>query len=399
MAVNASNDVLIGYSRFSAFQYASGNYSFRFATDPLNTLRADTVLKAGEGTYLNTGNSKLNRWGDYSSTVVDPVDDTTLWTIQEYAASDNRWGTWWGRVEPDLSALRIALARPADGITYPSNPTVTLTATRLDTNVTFTLVEFYADDSKIGQATAEPFTTTWVNATDGPHALVAIATDSLGGLAMSSVVTIFVGDRGSPVGTWEAKISGPAKGNAVVIFGDDFSISGYGMTLGTFGLFTISGAWSFNTRQQIAGSYIEWLDGSDIFSGSFVGKAAGGRKVSVQVTSESVPKALRLKGKPLATVPDLRGNWLATVKAAGALTMETYELTPSATLTNVLDLTGQTSSGTLTGAVLVNSRGQLNVSTEGAAERSLAGKAKAATSLSLKGQDEAGQRVTVKATR
>ena len=39
------------------------------------------------------------RWGDYSATVVDPEDDTTFWTIQEYAVEDegpdpddDRWG-------------------------------------------------------------------------------------------------------------------------------------------------------------------------------------------------------------------------------------------------------------------------------------------------------------------
>ncbi|MCP4285632.1 MAG: hypothetical protein GY792_14440, partial [Gammaproteobacteria bacterium] len=47
-----------------------------------------------------------NRWGDYSATAIDPVDDLTFWTLQEYAGTnvgggvnDGRWGTWWCRAQ------------------------------------------------------------------------------------------------------------------------------------------------------------------------------------------------------------------------------------------------------------------------------------------------------------
>src|SRR6185503_12605831 len=75
IGVNANNDVLIGYSRFSASQYASANYAFRYAADSLNSLRADTLLKGGEGIYVKTFGGDENRWGDYSATVVDPLND------------------------------------------------------------------------------------------------------------------------------------------------------------------------------------------------------------------------------------------------------------------------------------------------------------------------------------
>ncbi|MFQ5965394.1 MAG: BACON domain-containing protein, partial [Candidatus Scalinduaceae bacterium] len=106
IAVNKNDDVLIGYSRFSANQFASGNYSFRSGTDPANIMRDDAVLKAGEDTYIKDVGSGRVRWGDYSNTVVDPVNDIDMWTIQEYAAtdvgptaSDDRWGTWWGLIK------------------------------------------------------------------------------------------------------------------------------------------------------------------------------------------------------------------------------------------------------------------------------------------------------------
>src|SRR6266540_5355472 len=52
-----------------------------FRQDPPNTLRADTVLKASEAPYANTVDfvGVRVRWGDYSHTTVDPLNDTDLW--------------------------------------------------------------------------------------------------------------------------------------------------------------------------------------------------------------------------------------------------------------------------------------------------------------------------------
>ncbi len=102
IAVNNNKDVLIGYSRFSSQQYASANYSFRAGTDALNTLRDPATLRAGAGVYFKTFGGTRNRWGDYSNTVVDPLNDLDMWTVQEHAAAVSggvsRWGTWWGRI-------------------------------------------------------------------------------------------------------------------------------------------------------------------------------------------------------------------------------------------------------------------------------------------------------------
>jgi hypothetical protein len=138
IAVNANNDALVGYSRFSASQYASANYSFRYGTDPIDTLRADTVMKAGQAAYYKDFGTGDNRWGDYSATVVDPVNDLDMWTMQEYAGTNNTWGTWWGTVSPisgvssptpTATPTPSASATPTATPTATSTPTPTLTAT------------------------------------------------------------------------------------------------------------------------------------------------------------------------------------------------------------------------------------------------------------------------------
>jgi len=105
IAVNSQNDVLLGYSSFSASQFASAGYSFRATADAAGTLRDSVLLKAGEATYFKTFSGTDNRWGDFSATVVDPVNDLDFWTIQEYASGPHfsppdygRWGTWWGKI-------------------------------------------------------------------------------------------------------------------------------------------------------------------------------------------------------------------------------------------------------------------------------------------------------------
>jgi hypothetical protein len=97
LAVNKYGDVLVGYSVFGRTIYPSAGYSFRKGLDARNSMRAPVILKSGTGAYSNA------RWGDYSSTVVDPSNDIDLWTMQQYSntAVDNSlsgWGLWWGRI-------------------------------------------------------------------------------------------------------------------------------------------------------------------------------------------------------------------------------------------------------------------------------------------------------------
>jgi MYXO-CTERM domain-containing protein len=109
LAVNQYNDVLVGYSSFSASQYASADYAVHVNFDAANTMRDDTVYKAGLAPYFRDGGTGDNRWGLYSSTAVDPEDDATMWTLQEYAASpSNTWGTWWGKLGPYCSTVTCA---------------------------------------------------------------------------------------------------------------------------------------------------------------------------------------------------------------------------------------------------------------------------------------------------
>ena len=132
IAVNQLNDAVIGCARFSASNYASAYFALRSYNDATNTFQTPMLLKAGDATFARS--SPPLRWGDHTSTVVDPVNDLDFWTIQEYATSTNsqsRWGTWWGKVVGafvDLSLTKTASLSPA---IVGSNLTYTITVTNL----------------------------------------------------------------------------------------------------------------------------------------------------------------------------------------------------------------------------------------------------------------------------
>ena len=52
----------------------------RTPADPLGTMETELVYVAGTGSQPDTS----NRWGDYSSMRIDPVDNCTFWYTTEY---------------------------------------------------------------------------------------------------------------------------------------------------------------------------------------------------------------------------------------------------------------------------------------------------------------------------
>src|SRR5207253_761264 len=119
IAVSRQEDVLIGYSRFCSGGFADTAYSFRNNADLPNSLQDELPLKAAEGPYSKDFGTGDVRWGDYSNSAVDPLDDLGLWTIQEYAASGSdpqgTWGTWWGAIPPPGNLARLQIVTVPGG--------------------------------------------------------------------------------------------------------------------------------------------------------------------------------------------------------------------------------------------------------------------------------------------
>jgi hypothetical protein len=55
-------------------------------------MEAATVYQTTSSTYNLSETTSPHRWGDYSYTSLDPSDDMTMWTIQEFTNATNSWG-------------------------------------------------------------------------------------------------------------------------------------------------------------------------------------------------------------------------------------------------------------------------------------------------------------------
>ncbi|MCC6409690.1 MAG: hypothetical protein IT453_21225 [Planctomycetes bacterium] len=94
IAVNSSGDCLFGFSGSNSSQWVGTYMCGRIASDAAGETGVPFQVQAGLGPYNNLDGNGTNRWGDYSLTSVDPLDDSNMWTIQEYARTSNNWGTW-----------------------------------------------------------------------------------------------------------------------------------------------------------------------------------------------------------------------------------------------------------------------------------------------------------------
>jgi len=130
IAVNGKNDVVIGFSSFDNSKYAGASFVFRSKNDSAGSMSQVSTLKQGESSYSKTFGGSDVRWGDYSATVVDPSDDNSFWTLQEYAASEvngtDMWGTWWGKIKSTSPSNQIPTANAGEDQTLKHGSTVTL---------------------------------------------------------------------------------------------------------------------------------------------------------------------------------------------------------------------------------------------------------------------------------
>ena len=86
----------LGFSTAGTNFAADAATAGRWAGDALGTLQPFSLYTSSTTAYNppnNTGASDGHRrWGDYSSTSVDPLDGMTMWTIQEFCNDTNSFG-------------------------------------------------------------------------------------------------------------------------------------------------------------------------------------------------------------------------------------------------------------------------------------------------------------------
>ncbi|MFL6257423.1 MAG: lamin tail domain-containing protein [Pyrinomonadaceae bacterium] len=203
----------------AAFGYSTAGTPFRIdaATngrlrgDTLGTTQAVNIYTASSTAYnppSDPGGNAGRRWGDYSFVSLDPLDDQTMWTIQEFCSSANNYGVRVVKLQappPATPASASPLSVPAG----QSSVSVTITGTSTSGS------EFYDPGTNLA-APALPFN----------HIAAAVS----GGVTVNSItynsptqVTLDLNTTGAPNGPKNVTITNPdgqtATSNNVIYVG------------------------------------------------------------------------------------------------------------------------------------------------------------------------------------
>jgi VCBS repeat-containing protein len=112
IAVDGAGDVVINFTASGPTMYPADYYVFRGATDPPGTFSAPILYQASTGFFNSGDGSSVQRWGDNSSTVVDPNNPHTFWLSGEYVANG-----WW-----QTSVAQVAISTPVATSTSANTP-------------------------------------------------------------------------------------------------------------------------------------------------------------------------------------------------------------------------------------------------------------------------------------
>ncbi len=232
ISMDASENIGLGYSVTSSSSFPSIRFTVHDASvDPLGTMEPEEVMVAGGGSQTGTA----NRWGDYASMDVDPVDDCTFWFTSEYYTSTSAAG-WTTRI----GAFKIPTCK--NYLITAVDDTIEVCKADDTTSFSLSLSNSFDATTNMSQVgcpagascafspnpVVNPLSTTDLNitglagATGGAHLITATATDSVDNLATNDIdlnLFLFNGNPGTPV------LSSPLDGAFAPSLGPDLTWS------------------------------------------------------------------------------------------------------------------------------------------------------------------------------
>ncbi len=145
VSINAHGDIVIGFAASADSIFAGSYAAFHEVGDASGSNRGSIQIHEGLDFYVRTGLPFHigNRWGDYSSVALDPVNENNFWVFNQYAWTrggydpfadeDGRWATAFAQVLPyhPSSTEKYANLQPENFVldqNYPNpfNPATTI---------------------------------------------------------------------------------------------------------------------------------------------------------------------------------------------------------------------------------------------------------------------------------
>ena len=123
IAANPSGTVVIAFNGCSMTTFISSYAVVGETQNGLTTFGNLLLLRAGEFSYKNLDRDGVSRWGDYSSTCVDPADPHRFWTIQMYPSGTRAWSTQITELLTSMPQLSIARAGDKLIVSWPGTVT------------------------------------------------------------------------------------------------------------------------------------------------------------------------------------------------------------------------------------------------------------------------------------
>ncbi len=226
----------------------------------------------------------------------------------------------------------------------------------------------------------------------GVAALAALAVALLASGAMAQTL--------SPSGTYEVKLAGFDNGLAIVTLGADGSISGYGVTAksgGVFGgVFDIQGTWVSGKKNSISGTLETDIPGG-IPELPYTGKMGKG---TFSIKWGTSGERDTLTGRLTTSVPDVSGEWLVVVKYRYGRSEDLEQFSTNETHYATFDFPYNPTRDEK-GSLIINSRGKIYASVlfNGILLTGWGQSNAGATKLRIAGKDAGGESFSITATR
>ncbi|HXJ64308.1 MAG TPA: DUF11 domain-containing protein, partial [Actinomycetota bacterium] len=215
--VSGQGHAAFGFSQAGLNNHADAATNGRLAGDTLGTTQAVQAYTTSTFAYNPPSDpGSPRRWGDYSYTSLDPLDDMTMWTIQQFTNATNSYG---------VQVVKLLAPPPAT----PSSASGSVAAGLASTSVTITGTSasgsgFYDPGADLG-VTAVPFShiaasvsggVTVNSATYNSPTSVTLDLNTTGASAGTKDVTVTNPDGQSATGVGILTVTGAAAADLVV---------------------------------------------------------------------------------------------------------------------------------------------------------------------------------------